>query len=813
VDFPLPLREGLRCSLRFHTEIAQTRNQCEQRHCAWFDPLWELDLAPLLIYQDTFDTLVAFWRARAGASFRLRHPLDHAAQDVALGEGDGASTTFQLVQAYQSGYPGETITARRLVFLPVPATVMVTIAGTPTTAFTVDRTTGVLTLETPPGTGQEVRWSGMYDLPMRFVAQEMPTDLFDVGLFRTSLLLQEDRGTASAPLRIPEDLVPTTVAVRLPPTMALGSLFGPAHRLLVLTGDAEVTERLDVGAGSRLSAETGYQFRPWAEMQQLMAFFWARRGRYASFQVQDPSDHTLTEPALCGTADGLQTVFPLVKQYVSGSQIMARRIYRPVAPVQVFVDTVLQTSGVTVETMQGLMTFATAPAAGQVVTATCADFDTLVRFDTDTLEITLDTLDVATVTSLTLTAVTEEPVAITYHTGQTGRPITATLGCGVVAVAPPAPPPLGLEFGHTEGPGMSGMRFALGPGLTYTFYNLLRGINVLTVGLVFSHAGPGILLDLGGVETFADLPGPYIPFVQIQLEEGGTSSLRPLVRAGSGGTLPVIHNDPCDPHTRYYSLEGLLSSDNTAHIDGPADQRLPVASADVSVLILSCVVNTATVYCSGSTYGKRLFTPNGLSQGWFERYGIMDLEGCWSVTRGPTPTWYVDPPHNVYGREPLLGCQRASDGVSFAGGGPWMLYESLMVRHLIAGPPQVPSLLTPPNPAIEAGIFQIHQTMLQYMTARYQLGLTPAYTAEGILGHWTLDPTTLGSLGTLDAPVGVWHSQQGGMRLQDVPLGMTTFSPILRAMPRPTIPLETTLRLFDGSPVLTTAPVLAGGGL
>lgn len=813
VDFPLPIREGMRCSLRFQTDIAQTRNQREQRHCAWFDPLWEVDLAPCITYQETFDTLVAFWRARAGASFRFRHPLDSQAFHVALGPSDGTSTTFQLVQAYPSGYPGETTMARRIVCLPVPETVTVTVEGTPVTDFTVDRTTGVLTLGTAPQAGYVVRWSGVYDLPLRFVAQEMPTDYFEIERYRNSLLLQEDRGTATAPVRIPEDLVPTTVGVRLPTSMALGSLFGPAHRILVLTGDDEVSERLDVGAGSRLTAETGYQFRTWAEIQQLLAFFWARRGRYASFQVRDPGDHTLHQAAVCGTGTGEQTVFPLVKQYASGSQTMARRIYRPVAPVAVFLDGVPQFSGVTVDTLHGQLTFASAPGTGQVVTATCADYDTLVRFDTDTLEITLDTLDVATVSGLTLTAVTEEPVAITYQPGHTGRRVTATLGCGVTAVAPPAPPPLGLEFGHSAGPGMSGMTFALGTApqpQTFTFHQLLPGTNVLTLGLVFSHAGAGILCDLGGVEPFTDGGGPYIPFFQARLEQLGPGALVPVLRGGSGGTLPVVHNDPCNPATRSYTLETLLSSDNHASIRSAED-----FGTAVTVLILTFSVVTATVYCSGSVFGKTLLTPNGLSQGWFERYFInTDLGGCWEVSRGPTSEWYLAPAINVYLREPLLGCQRADDFVTYAGGGPFTLYECLLVRHFVAGPPALPSLLAPPSPATEAGIFHIHQTMLRYVAWRYQLGLTPSYTEEGILGHWTLDPTTLQSA-LVDAPVGSWHSHSGGMRLDDVILGLTTFPPILRAMPKPTIPLATPLRLFDGSSVLAgqvLAPPAVGGG-
>ena len=207
--------------MRCLTEIATTRNHSEQRHCAWFDPLWEIDLEPVITDQEDFDALVAFWRARKGASFRFRHPLDQEAVHVHIGTGTGTATQFQLLQTYSSGITGDTYTARRIVHLPVATTVTVTLDNVLTTDYTLNATTGVVTFSTAPGVGVLVRWSGLYDLPMRFAAQEMPTELVQVGRFANALTLVEDRASAAvAPVSKMPRFTPTPSTSNRSPSAA-----------------------------------------------------------------------------------------------------------------------------------------------------------------------------------------------------------------------------------------------------------------------------------------------------------------------------------------------------------------------------------------------------------------------------------------------------------------------------------------------------------------------------------------------------------------------------------------------------------------
>ena len=90
-----------------------------------------------------------------------------------------------------------------------------------------------------------------------------------------------------------------------------------------------------------------------------------------------------------GTGDGATTAFQLMKTYISGPASWVRKIAKPVdGTVRVAVAGVEQTSGIIIDATTGLVTFASAPAAGAAITAGY-EFDTPVRFDTDALSINL----------------------------------------------------------------------------------------------------------------------------------------------------------------------------------------------------------------------------------------------------------------------------------------------------------------------------------------------------------------------------------------------------------------------------------------
>ena len=127
-----------------------------------------------------------------------------------------------------------------------------------------------------------------------------------------------------------------------------------------------------------------------AQIDELIAFFRARRGKAYGFRFKDWTDYKATGQLL-GMGDGTLTQFQLVKEYPSGSVIEVRTITKPVAgTVNVYLDGTLQAAGWSVDTTTGLVTFSTAPALGIEVTADF-EFDVSVRFDTDHMAVTVET--------------------------------------------------------------------------------------------------------------------------------------------------------------------------------------------------------------------------------------------------------------------------------------------------------------------------------------------------------------------------------------------------------------------------------------
>jgi uncharacterized protein (TIGR02217 family) len=126
-----------------------------------------------------------------------------------------------------------------------------------------------------------------------------------------------------------------------------------------------------------------------AQIDELIAFFRALRGKAYGFRFKDGTDYKATGQVL-GTGDDAQAQFQLVKHYPSGSVIEVRTITKPVAgTVKVHLDGVEQASGWSVVMTTGLVTFGTPLALGVEVTADF-EFDVPARFDTDHMAVTIE---------------------------------------------------------------------------------------------------------------------------------------------------------------------------------------------------------------------------------------------------------------------------------------------------------------------------------------------------------------------------------------------------------------------------------------
>jgi uncharacterized protein (TIGR02217 family) len=198
--------------------------------------------------------------------------------------------------------------------------------------------------------------------------------------------------------------------VRFPDNISRGARGGPERRTQIVELASGAEERNASWANSRRRYDVAYGIRRADDLAAVVAFFEARNGRLHGFRFKDWADFKSCPPSQTpaatnqsiGTGNGAATQFQLLKRYTSGAQSWTRAITKPVAgTVTIALNGTPQASGWSVSTATGLVTFTTAPAAGVAITAGF-EFDVPVRFDTDTLDVTLDLERLGSITSIPL---------------------------------------------------------------------------------------------------------------------------------------------------------------------------------------------------------------------------------------------------------------------------------------------------------------------------------------------------------------------------------------------------------------------------
>ena len=198
--------------------------------------------------------------------------------------------------------------------------------------------------------------------------------------------------------------------VRFPDNISRGARGGPERRTQIVELASGDEERNASWANSRRRYDVAYGIRRADELASVVAFFEARGGRLHGFRYKDWADYKSCLPSQAvsatdqpvGTGNGSITSFALLKRYTSGAQGWTRAIAKPVAgSVRLALNGVEQISGWSVDTSTGVVSFDIAPGAGVAITAGFA-FDVPVRFDTDTLDVTLDIERLGSITSIPL---------------------------------------------------------------------------------------------------------------------------------------------------------------------------------------------------------------------------------------------------------------------------------------------------------------------------------------------------------------------------------------------------------------------------
>jgi uncharacterized protein (TIGR02217 family) len=182
----LPARLAFGCTggIERRTEIVTLASGFERRTSPWSFGRRRYLIATSARPLDEVAELMAFFEARGGrlAGFRFRDPTDFkscvpsalpAMGDQAIGTGDGTRKVFQLVKA------------ARIIAKPVAGTVKVAVAGV-ASPFSVDTTTGLVTLTTAPAAGAAVTAGFEFDTPVRFDLDRLDVTLEGFAAARVS---------------------------------------------------------------------------------------------------------------------------------------------------------------------------------------------------------------------------------------------------------------------------------------------------------------------------------------------------------------------------------------------------------------------------------------------------------------------------------------------------------------------------------------------------------------------------------------------------------------------------------------------------
>ena len=180
------------------------------------------------------------------------------------------------------------------------------------------------------------------------------------------------------------------IETRFPTDIAYGSSGGPEYSTDVVIMQSGYEQRNSNWSQARIRYNVATGVRTQTQLDTLIAFFRARKGRADGFRFKDWTDFRATGQFI-GTGNGTATSFQLNKTYISGSITETRTIQKPVAgTVAVYLNGVLQSSGYSVNSTTGLLTFTSAPA-NAVTIAADFEFDIPARFDTDRISATLET--------------------------------------------------------------------------------------------------------------------------------------------------------------------------------------------------------------------------------------------------------------------------------------------------------------------------------------------------------------------------------------------------------------------------------------
>lgn len=170
----------------------------------------------------------------------------------------------------------------------------------------------------------------------------------------------------------------TFYASLFPVQYGYGSVGGPRFKVEVVKTPNKRERRNVVWTDARRRYDLSMSARDQSQLETINAYHMAMGGPEHSFLFWDYADFELSSE-LIGSGNGVDVAFQVTKTYTYGSATHVRDITKPRSGLAIYVNDILQTSGVSVSTTTGIVTFTSAPAGSATIKVT-GRFDVPVRF-------------------------------------------------------------------------------------------------------------------------------------------------------------------------------------------------------------------------------------------------------------------------------------------------------------------------------------------------------------------------------------------------------------------------------------------------
>lgn len=177
--------------------------------------------------------------------------------------------------------------------------------------------------------------------------------------------------------------------IQFPTDISYGAAGGPTYSTGVITTMSGGEQRAQHWSQSRIKYDVSQGVKTKPQLDKLIAFFRARKGKAYGFRFKDWTDYQ-AENQTCLRIGSNPCQYQLQKMYVDElGYTDIRTIKKPViGTVKIYIADELVEEGYSLDHSTGILTFVEDPAPEQVIAS--FEFDVPMRFDSDEMPISLD---------------------------------------------------------------------------------------------------------------------------------------------------------------------------------------------------------------------------------------------------------------------------------------------------------------------------------------------------------------------------------------------------------------------------------------